>query len=80
MTRLYHWQLAPVVTAIKRTGIHKWLMSGPVNRSAFPPMRKIDRQRLLERIEPDLVALEAELPFDLRLVWDLGEPMILDES
>jgi hypothetical protein len=75
MTRLYDWQLTPVIAAIKRTGIQRWMLSRRVDRSVFPPMGEVERRQLVSRIEPDLAALEAALGFDLRQVWDLGAPL-----
>lgn len=75
MTFLKHWQMTPVVAAIRRTGLQEWMLSRSADRSTFPPMNEAERQRLVARIEPDLEALEADLGVDLRRIWDLGAPM-----
>lgn len=75
MTLLRHWQLVPLVAAIRRSGLQRWMLSRPAGEVSFPPVGEAERRRLVARIEPDLEALEALLGVDLRQVWDLGAPL-----
>jgi len=66
--------LAPVVLALKKTGLKDLLLSRKGGgKQEFPPMTEDDRKRLIEAVRPDMTALEGFLGRDLAPLWTLGE-------